>query len=130
MRAMAADDLKALEEENARLRGRLKELTEEVSRNDSLFHKTQERELELLRAGSLAQLLERLIHGLRESYQLDAVTLLLHDPQHDIRHLLSGDGFLVEELEGVHFVDALTTAAPQVANLERPWLGPFRLADH
>ncbi len=29
-----------------------------------------------------------------------------------------------------YFVDALTTAAPQVANLERPWLGPFRLADH
>ncbi|MGH8181427.1 MAG: DUF484 family protein [Steroidobacteraceae bacterium] len=127
---MAADDLKALEEENARLRARLRELTEEVGRNDSLFRKTQERELELLRAGSLAQLLERLIHGLRESYQLDAVTLLLHDPQHDIRHLLAGDGFPVEELEGVHFIDALTTAAPQVANLERPWLGPFRLADH
>ena len=96
---MAADHLKALEEENARLRGRLRELTDEVGRNDSLFRKTQERELELLRAGSLAQLLERLIHGLRESYQLDVVTLLLHDPQHDIRHLLAGDGFVVEELE-------------------------------
>ena len=127
---MAEDHLKALEEENERLRTRLRDLTEEVGRNDSLFRKTQERELELLRAGSLAQLLERLIHGLRESYQLDAVTLLLHDPQHDIRHLLSGDGFLIEELEGVYFVDALTTAAPQVANLERPWLGPFRVADH
>jgi len=130
VRVMAEDHLKALEEENERLRTRLRDLTEEVGRNDSLFRKTQERELELLRAGSLAQLLERLIHGLRESYQLDAVTLLLHDPQHDIRHLLSGDGFLVEELEGVYFVDALTTAAPQVANLERPWLGPFRVADH
>jgi diguanylate cyclase (GGDEF)-like protein len=127
---MAADRPNTLEEENERLRARLKELTEEVSRNDSLFRKTQERELELLRAGSLAQLLERLIRGLRQSYQLDAVTLVLHDPQHDIRHLLSGDGFLLEELEGVYFVDALTTAAPQVAHLERPWLGPFRLADH
>jgi two-component system, cell cycle response regulator len=127
---MAVDHLNTLEEENERLRARLRELTEEVSRNDSLFRKTQERELELLRAGSLAQLLERLIHGLRQSYQLDAVTLHLHDPQHEIRHLLSGDGFLLEELEGVYFVDALTTAAPQVANLERPWLGPFRLADH
>ena len=41
------------------------ELTEEVSRNESLLRKTQERELELLRAGSLAQLLQRLIQGLR-----------------------------------------------------------------
>jgi two-component system, cell cycle response regulator len=127
---MAADRQKALEEENERLRVQLQELTEEVSRNDSLLRKTQERELELLRAGSLAQLLERLIGGLRESYQLDAVTLALHDPQHEIRHLLSGDAFPLDELEGVHFVDALTAAAPQAANLERPWLGPFRLADH
>jgi diguanylate cyclase (GGDEF)-like protein len=124
------DGAKALEEENERLRSRLKELTEEVGRNEALFRKTQERELELLRAGSLAQLLERLIHGLRQSYQLDAVTVLLHDPQHEIRHLLAGDGFLLEELEGVHFIDALITAAPQVAHLERPWLGPFRRADH
>ncbi|MGH8169545.1 MAG: DUF484 family protein [Steroidobacteraceae bacterium] len=127
---MAADRQQELEEENERLRVRLRELTEEVGRNESLFRKTQETELELLRANSLAQLLDRLIKGLRHSYQLDTVTLLLHDPQHEVRHLLSGDELLLEELEGVYFVDALTTAAPQVANLERPWLGPFRLADH
>jgi two-component system cell cycle response regulator len=112
------------------LQARLSELTEEGSRNDALLRKTQERELELLRAGSLAQLLERLIHGLRSSYQLDAVTLLLRDPNHEVRHLLAGDGFLIEELAEVQFVDALASMAPQLANLERPWLGPFRAADH
>src|SRR5882724_4560293 len=112
------------------LQDRLTELTEEVSRNDALLRKTQERELELLRAGSLAQLLERLIHGLRTSYQLDAVTLILHDPNHEIRHLLAGDGFLLEELSEVQFVDVLVTIAPRLGNLERPWLGPFRMADH
>jgi two-component system, cell cycle response regulator len=128
---MAQDRLKTLEEDNERLRARLKELTEEVGRNESLFRKTQERELELLRAGSLAQLLQRLIQGLRQSFQLDAVTLHLNDPQHEIRHLLlSGDRTLFDELEGVYFVDALITEAPQVANLEKPWLGPMRLADH
>src|SRR6266702_2459980 len=112
------------------LQARLTELTDEVSRNDALLRKTQERELELLRAGSLAQLLERLIHGLRTSYQLDAVTLILHDPNHEIRHLLAGDGFLLEELSEVQFVDVLVTIAPRLGNLERPWLGPFRMADH
>src|SRR6266850_7085371 len=111
----AADRLSALEAENLALQARLTELTEEVSRNDSLLRKTQDRELELLRAGSLAQLLERLIHGLRTSYQLDAVTLILHDPNHEIRHLLAGDGFLVDELAGVQFADVLTTVAPQLA---------------
>jgi diguanylate cyclase (GGDEF)-like protein len=122
--------ISALGAEVQALQARLTELTDEVSRNDTLLRKTQERELELLRAGSLAQLLERLIHGLRTSYQLDSVALILHDPNHEIRHLLAGDGFLLDELSEVQFVDVLATIAPRLGNLERPWLGPFRLADH
>jgi diguanylate cyclase (GGDEF)-like protein len=122
--------LAALERDNAELRAQLARLTEEASRNEALLRKTQERELDLLRAGSLAQLLERLIYGLRESYQLDTVNLILHDPQHEIRHLLAGDGFPLETLHEVQFVDAIVALAPQLAALERPWLGPYRTADH
>ena len=119
-----------LEAEHRRLQSRLADLTDEVSRNEALLRKTQDRELELLRANSLPQLFERLIVGLRTSYQLEGVALILNDPQHEIRHLLSGDGLALDELQGVCFVDALTTVAPQLANLERPWLGPYHKADH
>ena len=122
--------MRALEVENRSLQERLQDLTEEVSRNEALLRKTQERELELLRAGSLAQLLDRLIHGLRGSYQLDAVTLVLNDPQHEIRHLMAGDGFLVDELREVQFVDTLKEVAPRLPELERPWLGPYYKEDH
>jgi two-component system cell cycle response regulator len=122
--------VRALERENRALQERLRDLTEEVSRNEALLRKTQERELELLRAGSLAQLLERMIHGLRTSYQLDAVTLVLNDPQHEIRHLIAGDGFLVEELREVQFVDSIKDVAPRLPQLERPWLGPYYKDDH
>lgn len=122
--------VRALQVENRSLQARLQDLTEEVSRNEALLRKTQERELELLRAGSLAQLLERLIHGLRVSYQLDAVTLVLNDPQHEIRHLMAGDGFLVDELREVQFVDSLKEVAPRLPELDRPWLGPFYKEDH
>ncbi|HUA88649.1 MAG TPA: sensor domain-containing diguanylate cyclase [Steroidobacteraceae bacterium] len=115
------------EAENRLLRSRLAQLTEEVSRNEALLRKTQDRELELLRAGSLQQLFERLITGLRSSYQLEGVALIINDPQHEIRHLLSGDGL---ELSGISFVDALITVAPQLHNLDKPWLGPFQKADH
>ena len=125
----AAEAVGTLEEENRLLQERLMQLTEEVSRNDSLFRKTQERELELLRAGSLTQLFERLIQGLKGSYQLDGVTLVLHDPQHEIRHLLYGDE-PAQPPPGVRFVDTLLPIAPQLAALERPWLGPFHRADH
>lgn len=128
--APAEERVRTLEAENQRLQDRLQDLTEEVSRNEALLRKTQERELELLRAGSLAQLLERLIHGLKSSYQLDAVTLVLNDPQHEIRHLMAGDGFLVEEFREVHFVDSVGDVAPRLPELERPWLGPFFKEDH
>jgi two-component system, cell cycle response regulator len=128
--APTEERLRALEIENRQLQGRLQDLTVEVSRNEALLHKTQERELELLRANSLMQLMDRLIHGLKGSYQLDAVTLVLNDPQHEIRHLMAGDGFLVEELREVQFVDALKEVAPRLPPLDRPWLGPYYKDDH
>jgi two-component system, cell cycle response regulator len=129
-RTAPESELPRLERENRYLQARLAAVTEEVGRNDSLLRKTQERELELLRASSLTQLFERLIVGLRTSYQLDEVALILNDPQHEIRHLLAGDGVSSGEPPGVCFVDALVTVAPQLANLERPWVGPYRKADH
>jgi diguanylate cyclase (GGDEF)-like protein len=125
-----AERVAVLERENRELEARLKSLTEAAARNEALLRKTQSRELELLRAGSLVQLLEELIHGLQAAYQLDAVSLVLHDPQHEIRHLLSGDGITSDALAEVQFVEMLVGLAPQFAALERPWLGPYRAADH
>jgi two-component system, cell cycle response regulator len=125
-----SERLAALERENGELRGQLQTLSDTVARNEALLRKTQRRELDLLQAGSLVQLLERLIHGMRSAYQLDAVSLILHDPQHEVRHLLSGDAFAEAALADVQFVDSVVTLAPQLAALERPWLGPYRAADH
>jgi uncharacterized protein YigA (DUF484 family) len=63
-RATLESEVTRLEREIRSLEARLAGLTEDVGRNDSLLRKTQERELELLRAGSLTQLFERLIVGL------------------------------------------------------------------
>jgi two-component system, cell cycle response regulator len=119
------DRLRTLESDNRLLQARLGELTDQVTRNDSLLRKTQERELDLLRASSLPRLLERICYGLNASYQLEAVNLLLRDPQHEIRHLLSA-----EEQQDVRFVDALNSLAPHLESLDRPWLGPYHAADH
>jgi diguanylate cyclase (GGDEF)-like protein len=116
--------------ENARLQARLAELKDEAARNDSLLRKTQERELELLRAGTLTQLFDRLINGLRTSYQLDLVTLTLHDPQFELRHLIWGDSAAMEEMPEVRFVDSLDALPSHVAKLDKPLLGPFDRAEH
>ena len=116
--------------ENAALRKRLQELTAEAANNENILKRTQERELTLLRADNLAQLLHAMVDGLRDSYLLDAVSVVLLDPQHEIRHLLVAGGDRPEEFKQILFVDSLVGLAPQLAALHRPWLGPYVGADH
>ena len=97
-----------LQTKNRALQTRLARLTAEVVRNNSILHRSQERELQLLRASSLTELLASLIHGLKASYQLDAVALVLRDPEHEIRHLLAGDPVVEENREEIRFVDRQT----------------------
>jgi two-component system cell cycle response regulator len=116
--------------ENENLKKRLREMTAEAANNESILKRTQARELSLLRADSLAQLLRALVDGLRESYVLDAVSVVLLDPQHEIRHLLLAGGDRPDEFKHILFVDSLVGLAPQLAGLHKPWLGPFIGADH
>lgn len=124
---VGAEDLIA---ENRRLNATLAELKEAAARNDALLRKTQERELELLRAATLPQLFDRLIHGLRRSYQLDLVTLTLDDPQYELRHLLWDEASVFEKLPQVQFTDSTAALLPHLARLEQPWLGSFNPAEH
>src|SRR6202042_2351204 len=112
------------------LRKRLVEMTAEASNNETILKRTQARELTLLRADSLSQLLHAMVGGLRESYALDAVSVVLLDPQHEVRHLLVAGGERPEEFKHIFFVDSLVGLAPQLAVLHKPWLGPYVGADH
>jgi diguanylate cyclase (GGDEF)-like protein len=122
------------EDESARemqaLRKRLEEMTGEAALNEAILKRMQARELLLLRAEKLPQLLRAMEGGLRESYALDAISIVLLDPQHEIRHLLIASGDRPEEFARVFFTDTLVALAPQLNAMHKPWLGPFTGADH
>src|ERR1700753_826276 len=88
------------------LKKRLAEMTAEAGNNESILKRTPARGLTLLRADSLAQLLHAMVDGLRESYALDAVSVVLLDPQHEIRHLLIAGGDRPEGVKQIFFVDS------------------------
>jgi two-component system cell cycle response regulator len=112
------------------LKARLRALREAAAKNEVILRKTQERELELLRAESIADLLRVLVGGLGESYALDAVTLVLLDSQHEIRHLLIGGGERLEDFPDVAYVDSFENLGSDLAILGKPWLGSFSAAAH
>jgi diguanylate cyclase (GGDEF)-like protein len=124
---MAARDL---EHEIRELRARIASLVDEVTTNERLLKRSQQRELELLKAENLAQLFDAICKGLTTSYQLEAVTLLLWDPQHEIRHLLIADQVSPDSFPGVIFADSVVGLAPQFNSFHKPWLGPYMGSDH
>ena len=111
-------------------RGQFASLTEKVERNMQILQRSQRRELQILQAEDLASLFVELSAGLRMSYQLEQVKVVLADPDHDIRHLMLAGGSAPESLPGLQLVDALTGLTPQYVGLRKPWLGSYRAPDH
>lgn len=121
------NDLSAdLEQANARFAA----LSDEYQRNLKILRRSHERELTLLNAEDIAALFRKMTRGLRDSYGLDKVTVVLADPDHDVRHLIGAGGGDPDELPDLRFVEALTGLAPQYVALRRPWLGPYKASDH
>ena len=112
------------------VRQELADLHAEVARNEGILRKSEERELALLQAEDLRGLFRTMINLLAESYGLAQVTVVVCDPDHDIRHLLVAGGTQPEELPGLLFVDALVGLAPQYSNLAKTWLGQYSVSDH
>jgi two-component system, cell cycle response regulator len=119
-----------LEDENRELRARIAQLVEEAAANERLLKRSQERELQLLKVENFSQLFEYLCDGLQASYGLEAVTLLLADPQHEIRHLMIADQLSAADFPRVIFADSLDGIAPQFNSFHKPWLGPYMGCDH
>lgn len=124
---MSARDL---EGEIRDLRARIATLVDEAAANERLLKRSQERELELLKAENVQQLFQAICSGLKTSYALESVTLLLWDPQHEIRHLLIAEHINSSDFPNVLFADSLIGMAPQFNSFHKPWLGPYMGCDH
>ncbi|KRT53794.1 diguanylate cyclase (GGDEF) domain [endosymbiont of Ridgeia piscesae] len=122
--------MRDMERENRHLKQRLKELSNEARRNETTLNRFHQRELELLSAGSLAELLQHLTDGMRRSMELASICLLLEDRKHHLRDLLNNNGIPAESFPAVRLVDDLQQAHPHLASLQRVWLGPFLVPEH
>jgi two-component system cell cycle response regulator len=123
----SADDLKA---RCAALERQLAALTSEVASNERKLRQSLQRELRLLHAENLQTLILEMTDGLRSAYGLPSVSLLLSDPDHDIRHLLIAAGTPAESFQNLVITESLTGIAPQYVALRKPWLGAYAACDH
>ena len=122
--------LEDLRGENRRLRGQLRDLTDEAGKNETISRRFQTIELALLTAPSLSELLLRLVEGVAGVLGLDEVSLVLHDRDHEVRHLLLHAGSQEADFPGVRLVDSLDSVSGVYWRLRKPWLGPCMGPEH
>ena len=106
------------------------ELLARIEVNDEKMRHSQQRELRLLQADDLDTLLTEMLVGLKASYDLPYVSVVLCDPDHDIRHLMLAEGAPAENYDNLLMVESLTGMAPQYVALRAPWLGAYTGSDH
>ncbi len=123
-------NIEELTEELEATNRKLEAMTAAVASNDEKMRRTHRRELRLLQADTLDSLIYAMTEGLRVSYGLEYVSLVLCDPDHDVRHLLIANGTPAEDFDSLLIVESMTGLAPQYISLQRPWLGAFTHCDH
>ena len=119
-----------LEQENRLLRQKLLELNREAQNNEATLKRFHSRELELLTCDSLPELLNSLTDGMQTSFQIKSIQLILQDPQHEMRHLLSNIGIPETAFPNILFVDDLDSINQRYCSLHKPWLGPFQSPEY
>ena len=119
-----------LQRENRQLHGLLQQVRSDGVHNQQVWTRFQQRELALLSADSLLVLLERLTSGMRASFRLDAVRLVLFDPFGVIRELLDGAGEAPGVLHDLELCTDLHAARARFDDFHQPVLGPWDSARH
>ena len=108
----------------------LGELTAQAARNEDKMRRSLQRELRLLQAETLDVLITELTDGLRVSYGVEYVSVVLCDADHDVRHLLLANSTPAEDFPALVMVESMSGLAPQYIALRAPWLGPYAACDH
>jgi len=130
MPARGQRDLKDHALELAALKRRIVQLTKEARRNEETWRNSQRREMGLLEAEDLPELLWHLSKGLCRSYRLDAASVAIVDPDHEVLDLLRVQEGKPNDFESVFFVGAVGQLVPQLRGRVRPWLGAFSQSAH
>lgn len=73
---------------NFELRKKLKALMSQAQQNEMKLEKMQQQELRFIGADSLPELIDIILQQYRDSYDLEYVSLLLIDPDYEVRHVI------------------------------------------
>lgn len=116
--------------EDAALKQCMDRLLHEARKNEITLRRFQEFELRLMGCNSLPELLRLLIHGYREGFDCDIVTLTLLDAECEFRRLLARAGIQESELPDLSYLSNANQLAVIYQRARTPFLGRYSARKH
>jgi diguanylate cyclase (GGDEF)-like protein len=118
------------EAEIVRLREQLDRMLAQARDNEGLMRRLQLFELKLIQAGGMRELSDALLSDYRRTFALDAVTLVLVDPEYELRRMFLDCGVEPQSLAGLSFLDDAQALGDVLHADGAPRLGPFEPSRH
>jgi diguanylate cyclase (GGDEF)-like protein len=112
------------------LREELQRMLAQARDNEVLMRRLQAFELKLIQAADLRELSDALLLDFRRAFALEQVTLVLVDPEDELRHMLQGGGIDPEAVPGLSFVDAEETLRQRLGPGDALRLGRYDPSRH
>jgi len=112
--------------ENLQLRSQLQTLLEQAHRNQQIMQRYQEFDLQFIGANTFQELIDSVFDTLTEASELDVVTLVLIDPEHEIRRILTDLRIDVSDYPNLLFIDE--PVGDDIAR--KPALGAYSPVQH
>jgi diguanylate cyclase (GGDEF)-like protein len=116
---------KDLAAENLQLRRQLSELLEHARRNEQIMLRHQRFDLLCIGSTSFRELLEHIFTSLKESSELDIVTLCLIDKDYEIRRILVELSIHLSDFPTLLFAQHADELGELTREHQKPLLGPY-----
>lgn len=111
--------------ENRLLRSQLAQLLRQAQENQQILQRYQFFDLQFIAASGFQELIDTVLHRFAKEAELDAVTLVLLDPDYEIRRILVDLHIPYSELPNLLFLQHETELEELALRLCRPLLGPY-----
>ncbi|MDH3325706.1 MAG: DUF484 family protein [Gammaproteobacteria bacterium] len=119
-----------LMQENRQLQRQLRALLANVRQNELKLKRFQELELRLIACSELYELLQIVIYEYRATSNLDHVSIVLYDPEYELRRMLEDEGVHITEHPDIIFTENISMIDSFYGFSLTPYLGAYDHSRH
>jgi len=119
-----------LAQENHQLQRQLRTLLANVRQNEEKLKRFQTLELHLIACSELFELLQIVIYEYRATSNLDHVSIVLYDPEYELRRMLEDEGVKTAEHPDILFTENISEIDAFYGFSLTPYLGGYDASQH